>query len=427
VVKRFWQKLHNFLFTDTKITAFYQIFRLGSNVFISIILSKFFFQSQKLSEYETIVLTVSTYVFFWNTGFVRFFHSYFSNYHKDNRNIFISEIFKYSIMIGSITACAYIIFSWNFNFLNLFIGLKILTSVAANPIEYYWLSQKKHKKVILEILLYFSIFIVWTFYSYLYKDFVTMLIGWILLDLIKIFFFAVDIPIFVRTNFKKNFLISIIFLSIGALLSGGVEYVNFWLVKNYYSDIEFLIYRYGAREVPFSSLISFSLSATLTAQISSNSISMEKIYTKIKKLIHLTFPVTIGFLIFSKYLFQIFYGNSLINAYKVFDVFLLFNVTRVLLFDVYLLANQKHSFFLVTSMVELLIVSLVSFCGIVLQWKVEFLAFSVLIAYSVERLVILWKLRQIKIPTQSFYPWSWWSFYTFMLFFLYVGKNYLFN
>ncbi len=421
--KLFSLKLFNSLLTDTKLITYYQFLRLGTNILIAILFSKFFFNTHTLAQYETIVLTVSSFVFFWNTGFVRFFQSYYANY-KHTLHNFLNQIFSTSAGIGLLTAFCYLSLTLPLNSLNTLIAAKIFTSIIANPIEYYGIALKKHKIVFFIITVYFLAFFTWTVYAYRYHTFETLLLGWLLLDFLKIITFYLNLT-FRFTFLKGIVLCNLIFLSLSALLSGGVEYINFWLVKQHYNDTDFLIYRYGAREIPFSALLAYSLSASLTAQIRIQNLSTQQINQKITQLIHLTFPISIVLLVLSKPLFQLLYGQSLYLAYQVFDIFLLLNISRVMLFDIYLLANQKHRFFLFTSLFELIVVSVITYYGIYNHWNISNIAFSVFITYFFERIILLWKLKIMKIKSLNFFPWKIWGIYSIIIAILYVLKRIL--
>jgi hypothetical protein len=420
VGKPFWLKSFNFFLTDTQIITYYQILRFGSNLLVSIILSKFFFNTSHLNQYETIVLSTSTFVFFWNTGIVKFFQSYYPLFLSKDFDIFLQKVFNTSCILGLITATFFYVLSSSFNTLHLLISLKIFTSIVSNPLEYYALAQKKNKKVFFFIHFYFIIFIVWTIFRYLHADFCGMLWGWIFLDLVKILYyhtFAGKIYVLEKQKF-----FNLIFLCISALLSGGVEYINFWMVKNYYSEWDFLVYRYGAREIPITAMLAYSLSATLTAQIQTPKFSSQYVKIQIIKLFHYTFPLAIFLMVVSKPLFEAVFGSSLVSAHKVFDIFLLITISRVMLFDAYLLANQKHKFFLWTASVEIFIVSLVSWIGVYFEWSVEYLAFSIVMAYFIERLILFEKLKEMKIKVGEFFPWGWWLFYSLSLWAIFILK-----
>ncbi len=414
--------LHKFIISDSKLITYYQFVRFGSNILLAIIFSKYFYNPQKLSEYETLVLSISTFVFFWNTGFIRFFQSYFPQFHQISFNSFLSQILTTSMIVGLVTFGAFNILQNRWDFLTALIGIKIFTSIISNPLEYYWIASKKHYWVFGLINSYFSLFIFWTVYAYLYLGIESMLLGWISLDTLKFLFFAKKLNFSFKT-FEKPLLSNLFFLSLSALLSGGVEYINFWLVKSYYSDIEFIIYRYGAREIPFSALMAYGLSAALSAQIQTQDLSYHNVKTKITKLLHFTFPITIFLLLISNVLFQFLYGKDIAQAAKVFDIFLLLNISRVLLFDIYLLANQKHRFFLFTAIMEILIVSFISGLGIYYSWKVEYLGFSVFVAYLLERFILALKVKTLDIKITHFFPMNWWLMYSLLTLGIYLAKH----
>lgn len=400
-----------FIHSDSKLITYYQFVRLGSNIFLSVIFSRFFFESHQLSQYEAIILTISSFVFFWNAGFVRFFQSTYNNHDIQKHNQFIHQLLNTSFIVGIFTALVFLLVIQTFDLLSLLISCKIITSVVTNPLEYYNIAQKKYQKVFLLINFYFFIFIFWTIYHYVNQHFDYMLVGWVVLDIIKLILLNNWFSYRWRI-LEKPFFLSLIYLSLSAFLSGGVEYINSWLVKTYYSDLEFIIYRYGAREIPFSALLAYGLSASLTAQIRNQKLPFNTVKNKITQLLHITFPITIVLLFVSKPLFQFLYGDTLLRSAKIFDIFLLLNISRVMIFDIFLLANQKHSFFLITSLIEILTVITISFIGINFHWKVEHMAFSIFIAYFVERVILAIKLKSLNIKIEEFYPIQWWFFYT---------------
>ncbi len=418
----FFKVLNKLITSDSKLITYYQFVRLGSNIFLAIIFSKFFYDPQKLSEYETLVLSISTFVFFWNTGFIRFFQSYFPQFKQNSLDFFLSQILTASMIVGLITFWVFNFIQNRWDILSGLIGIKIFTSIISNPIEYYWIAHKKHHWVFGVINIYFTLFILWSVLGYLILGFGAMLLGWVFLDILKLLLFTKNLE-FSFKIFEKPILYNLFFLSFSALLSGGVEYINFWLVKIYYTDFEFIIYRYGAREIPFSALMAYGLSAALTSQIQTQNLSLKDVKIKIRKLLHSTFPITIFLLMISNALFQFLYGKNIAQAAKVFDIFLLLNISRVLIFDIYLLANQKHRFFLFTATTEILIVSLISGLGIYCSWKVEYLGFSVLVAYLFERFILALKVKTLDINVTHFFPMNWWLLYSFITLGIFLAKH----
>lgn len=413
-----------FIYSDTQLIIYYQFVRFGSNIFIAIILSQFFFDIKKISEYETILLSVSTFVFFWNTGFTRFFQSTYSQLPLELLPEHIHRMINSSIVIGLITSLLFCFIYFHQSSIFLWIALRIFTSIIANPLEYYAIAMKRQLSVFMIINLYFGTFIIWTIYCYYYGNFIYMVIGWIVLDLFKLATFLYWNSYQPKFLDCKNF-INLIFLSISALLSGGVEYINFWMVKNYYTELDFVIYRYGARELPFSALIAFGLSATLTAQINAQQLSSQQVKTKITQLLHTTFPISIFLILVSDLLFEWIYGSHLSRAAKVFDIFLLLNISRVMLLDIYLLANQKHRFFLFTALLELITVMTIGFLGIYWNWKVENIAFSIFFAYLIERMALILKLQHLSIPITNFFPIKPWLMYSFILIGIFLVKKWM--
>jgi len=84
------------------------------------------------------------------------------------------------------------------------------------------------------------------------------------------------------------------------ILGSGMDYLDGHLVSQFFSDSEFLFYRYGAKELPISIVLVNALSAALIPLLSQDTSQVTVLRERTIRLINLLFPVSIALLFLSR-------------------------------------------------------------------------------------------------------------------------------
>ncbi|MEM1220938.1 MAG: hypothetical protein AAGH79_18600 [Bacteroidota bacterium] len=138
------------------------------------------------------------------------------------------------------------------------------------------------------------------------------------------------------------------------LIGNSVEYIDGLIVTSYFPDAgTFAVFRYGARELPLTTLL---VGAVVTAMIPVASSSLEQgmqdIRSKTLRLSHWLFPISAGLMLFSPWLFTMVYTMEFQDSAIVFNWYLLILGTRILLPQVLLIAKGHNYFLVISAIIE---------------------------------------------------------------------------
>lgn len=133
------------------------------------------------------------------------------------------------------------------------------------------------------------------------------------------------------------------------LLGGSAEYIDAYIVTFFASSHDFALFRYGARELPLTMMFATALSNVVSGNIAKENLknpslsdSFEKLKASSKRLMHILFPLTVILLVFSPYLYKYVYSDIFVDAYRIFNVYLLLIVSRLVFPHTILLGLQKN-------------------------------------------------------------------------------------
>ncbi len=208
-------------------------------------------------------------------------------------------------------------------------------------------------------------------------------------------------------DFLRNFLITAAPLIAGALLSGSAEYLDGLIVSHYFNEQTFAIYRYGAKEFPLVLLLANAFSNGLVPKVSQNvQAGMAEIRQGSLRMMHLFFPLSIGLMLVSGWLYPLMFSAEFAQSAAVFNVYLLLVISRVVFPQTLLIGLRHAKTIMYVSMVEITVN--VGLSLLFVQWfGLVGIAYATVIAFVVEKLLlmaILW--RKEGISPFSYWPWK---------------------
>jgi O-antigen/teichoic acid export membrane protein len=208
-------------------------------------------------------------------------------------------------------------------------------------------------------------------------------------------------------NFLRTFIITASPLIAGSLLSGSAEYLDGLIVSHYFNEKTFAIYRYGAKEFPLVLLLANAFSNGLVPKVSQNvQAGMTEIRQGSLRMMHAFFPLSIGLMLVSGWLYPVLFSAEFAESAQVFNVYLLLVISRVVFPQTLLIGLRHAKAILYVSAVE---ISLnVGLSLLFVQWfGLVGIAYATVIAFAVEKLLlmaILW--RKEGISPLSYWPWK---------------------
>ena len=112
-------------------------------------------------------------------------------------------------------------------------------------------------------------------------------------------------------------------LILNVFLGSVMDMIDGLFVAHYFDEAFFPIFRYGAREMPFSNLLFSALSAAMIPFLIKNGMSSGEVKVRVIRLMHFVFPVAIVLMLLSPLIFPIVYSVSLKQSAFIFNIYLL--------------------------------------------------------------------------------------------------------
>lgn len=197
-----------------------------------------------------------------------------------------------------------------------------------------------------------------------------------------------------------NWLKSSMPMMVYAVMGGVVLMVDGWVIAGWYDDTAmFAIYRYGARELPFSMVLAgatATLILPLFAQDMHRNLGLLKQH--INRLIHPVFIIAIVAMLMGDWLFPKVFSAEFAPSALIFKIYLFILISRFVITSSFFTANDKPWTLVYVGIIEL-IVNVVLSIWFVRYWGLAGVAWATVIAFTVEKAIhvvliyYFWKIR----------------------------------
>lgn len=186
-------------------------------------------------------------------------------------------------------------------------------------------------------------------------------------------------------------------LIITMLLGSAMEMVDGFLVVHYFSPDQFPVYRYGAREIPFSAMVFASLGSALIPVVQKERQNHESIKVRVAAYMDVFFPISIAAVLVSYPAFSFIYGETFAASGHIFALYLLIIASRCWMPQIYPQALHQHRILIASSVIELVANILLSLWWVSL-WGVYGLVGATVVAYAVQKGILMiynWRVNHI--------------------------------
>lgn len=183
-------------------------------------------------------------------------------------------------------------------------------------------------------------------------------------------------------------------LILHALNSGIMDYVDGWIVSVFYGDETFAQYRYGAREVPLNALMIGALVSGMVHRFrSANAIDSTTLRVETSRAIRLLFPLSCGLILFSPLLFQLLYSEDFLLSARVFNIYALTVIARVILSQVYTYVHRHNWVLTMSTTGEIIINVILSL--LLMRWiGILGIPLATVVAYVLQKLFLIIYVRR---------------------------------
>ena len=399
--------------------------RFGAVLLISVFLARLVGKGM-VGTYETLLLLGASFTVFWVTGFINPYIPFYKQCEEREGKKFTFNTF---LLLSICSAIVFIILvsgvfvlnpqNRDLYFLyftaNLFIAPSFLS-------EYILLVNNRSKSIavygIASSVLQAAFFIVPLYYdNSLYLSLYMLCVFGLLryLFLLSLVFrysiLVIDkkqVSAFAQKSFPY-----ILSLIVGATMAQTDSY----MIKFFTPSTDFAVFRYGAREFAITALMAAAFSNVKSGEVALHAkqntlgMSLSDIKMGSKRLMHILFPVTIIFMVCSKFLFIKVYTGAYAYSAFLFNIYLLLTVSRLLFPQTVLLGLQRNKTLLRLAVYEWIINIVLDYIFLRL-WGMAGVAFSTVLAYYSERVFLFYSCRREGVKFSDIVPIKTWAGYT---------------
>lgn len=388
----------------------YQFLRFGTFFLISILLAKITyaqftsgFGTLILSKYEMLMLLSSSLTWFWVSSItntlIPFYHG--CEPRKQKRILFnaFAILTIFSLIAGIL---AFVIGTYKYpkdSDLFLMFGLVVFLNTPTYMADYIFFLKEKYRSLIIWGISTFLAHIVLLCLPIYMKQTLNLAINLlVILSLIKFNYTIILLMkysiISFHTRLILEFMKKVLPFMFSIFLAGSMDYINSYIVEYYFDPIQFTIFRYGSKELPIFLILANSLSNIYSGDIANLNKEgllnegLAKLKASSTKLMRWLFPGTILLMLFSKPLFQLAYNEDLTEGYKIFNIYLLLIVSRMLFPQTVIMGLMKNRIFYLVSTNYLILNIILSFWFIGI-WGIEGIAYATVISFMVEKILLV--------------------------------------
>ncbi|MCE2787861.1 MAG: lipopolysaccharide biosynthesis protein [Bacteroidota bacterium] len=406
-------------FLESKLNRFnslqtFQFLRYGAILLISVLLAKITHYAYDspgyglliISRYELLLLVSSSLTFFWVSSICNTLIPFYNGSDEDQQKHILFNAFVILVVLSSVGAIAMFTFgsikySENdlFHTKDLFhtFSLVVFLNTPTYIADYILYLKGKYKSLIIWGVVTFGLQVVLLCMPLLMGQTLNLAINlWVILSLLKFNYTIILLMkysiISVHTRLILDFMKRVMPFMFSILLAGSMEYISSYIVQHYYTEAEFVIFRYGAKELPVFLILANSLSNVFSGEIAklNQEGKLEEGVRKLKhsstKLMRRTFPATMILMLVSPLLFRYMYSEQFVEGYKVFNIYLLLIISRMIFPQTVIMGIMKNRIFYVISFNYIIINVLLSFWFMYL-FGIYGIAYATALAFLAEKIM----------------------------------------
>lgn len=418
--------------TLSRAYLFFQLLRQGTMLLIAILLAKSPLGTYGIGQYEQVWFMGGALSFFWMIGLQQGLLNYFPRVAAEAQARVVSlAVLVYfvisALLVGSIAAfpgALLAVFSGQtslpFGAISLWFLLLYLPSLLTDTL--YVLLNKPRELFGFGILSFGSQLLVVLIPAFLGWEPAAIIKGLLWLSLAKALWLLVlawrfGQGFWHREHFK-NWWNASFYLMIYSAIGGYITVFNAWIVNWYYGgdELQFALFRYGARELPVSLALVGGLNALILQKAAVDlPATLPEIRERCTRLMHFLMPFTILLLLSSKWWFPALFNTEFMASLPVFNTFLLLVISRVVFSFPILNALQDKKMAIVGACSEA-VFNVVACLILVPIWGLLGIAVANFLAYGLEKLIYGVHLyRHYQISVQSYLNVPLWLTYSLLL------------
>lgn len=404
--------------------------RFGSIFLISILLTKVTDDIELISHYEKLLLLTTAFSFFWVSGLNNTIIPFYERAEEEIQKKTLFNSYIVFVVLSIVTVVAMLLASFNTDsqaegeLIRLYC-IYVFLNIPSYLIEYIYIVKHRLKNLVAWGTVSFGLQIMAVILpltmGYGLTESIYCLIGVAVLRYVILFIVLKKHQVFTLDKaLIKQFLVISAPMIVALLLGGGLEHLNGFIVDWKLDDKAFAVYRYGGREFPLFLILANSVSNIMSGRIAAgaknNNLedSLLELKNAARKLIIRLFPLAIVFVFISKPLFYWVFNKDIGPGYIVFNILLLLLVSRLLFPQTVLLGLHKNKIFYLTGLAELIIGGGLALL-LVNDWGVNGVALALVIAYFIEKLILIVYCSKLGVKPSEYIPLREWFLLSLLL------------
>lgn len=418
-------------FDDAVFTfQYYQVIRYVVSILISVIMVRSDLQKTDLGYYEVWIFIVTTLTFFWSAGIKNALLSYYPNLEQKTGNVLIGNIFCvllgisffFGLLLFALPQCIIPLFikenilphtHWVAIYLVLSVPLVLIENILyLNRLTRHLINYTHWSQGSLIFIFLIVAFFDPTLINYIYALVLTAFSRFLYL----LFWLIKNSSFTFQTKQLKVFLIFTIPLIFNMLLGSVMDFIDGWFVTRYFDMSYFPVFRYGARELPFSTILFSSLSAAMIPVLLKDGMNSQDIRIRVNRLMHILFPASIVSMLISPLIFPSIYSPVFKESAFIFNIYLLIISSRVLMPQSYNFALHQHKIIIWSGIFEIVVNVMLSYWWMK-HWGVFGLAFATVVAYFIQKVIlIVYNFWRNDIPISRYLDIKYYLVYSVLLY-----------
>lgn len=398
------------LHTNVGALQLFHALRQGSTLLISILLAQSALATESIGTYEQLLFIGYALSFFWLDGLIQSMLTLYPKQAEAERPAFrmqayllflvLSVLLWGVLRVGEGRIVPFLTSNESLPYFDLFTAYLALNLPTYLLEHFFQLDQRPPRIVAFGLLSFAGQLLVVIMPVWLGWDFRWSFVGLLGLGGVKHLWLLVYLAGNARWSWNgrrmQQWLVLAAPLIAYALLGGLAQTFDGWLVNYAFEGdrSRFAIWRYGARELPFSLAMVGAFNTAFLPILSDN---MEAGLNQMKRqsrwLFHLLFPVTMVLLLTSRWWFPWLFSEDFTASVPVFNLFLLIVISRLIFSRTILMALQANTAILYISLVELLINVGLSF-ALVGPMGLAGIALATVIAFTFEKIMLIGLLQR---------------------------------
>ena len=390
-----------------------------------------------IGQYENLMLVTSSLTFFWVSAICNTLIPYYNNVDKITRKKVLFNTFILLIAFSILAAIVVVILGRlkgkDIDLYNMF-ALVVLLNTPTYIADYIFYLNEKYKSLIRWGIVTFAAHIVLLCLPLYFKQSLNLAINLLLvLSLVKFNYTIILLMKFsiitINTRLMQDFMNKVWPYMFSILLAGSMEYINSYIIGYYYSEEEFAMFRYGARELPIFLILANSLSNVYSGEIAKYNQEgklaegLNNFKVASRKLMRWLFPGTMLLMFLSPYLFRYAYSEALLDGYRIFNIYLLLIIGRMIFPQTVIIGMMKSRIFYLISSNYLIINCFLSFWFVSL-FGIQGIAYATAISFLVEKILLAVYCKMEGISFRQYTPVGEYLFYSLItLVVFYISMN----